>query len=484
MAINEAEVIWDTPTAQEVQWDTPTPAPTQRKRSFTQEVMHQLKRTGRMAATGITGTGTMLLDASDAVAKIAGLVPHSAQSPGARFQQALSELGLPEDETPAEKITGFAGTVMAGALDPASKATQLLAARNIPKGLVTEQDQVKQMAQELRKQGVKIAPKASGGTIPRALEQLGGPGRINQALQADNAEVLTKLAKDANKIPYTSNLTLDVLKSQANRLAEEGYRPIEDIARIPVGRLYRQDLRKVITDLADNRSFPLAQRDNIRQEVLKYLTPDGQRPILEYSGKDAIKAIQTLRRESDDLFRSVDGDKQLAKAKKLIADALENQIERSVGGDMLKNFRQARVDLAKNYATRRILADPDSGLVDATKAAGLDEKLTGQLATIAKAGSPAFRQSTKVPTAGNPEGMNQWELMATAGGLGGFASGNPLFGIGAAVPAASMLARKGVQSKIGQQLMAANPLFDEAAHARMLLGSAQQFPYSLFGMGE
>lgn len=469
------------------QFKTPPDAPAP---SFTDNLKRQLGLFARAGTNVATGTGTMLLDASDAIAKFAGLVPHSQTKPSARFQQSLTETaGLPEPSTPEEKVVGFATEVVGGALDPAGKAIQLAsAAKNVPAGFRTASEQVDDIARELRKAGISINPTQSGGKVSRTVSAFGGAGRVNQDMRADNAERLTELVKQANKIPQSSSITIGTLKAQAGRLAQEGYEPVEKLQRVPMGPEFYREVNKILTDLADNRSFPNAAKSSVREAILENITTDKAKrlPVMSFTGKDAIKRIRELREEVSELYRKGE-DAPLAATKDRLAKALEDQIERHLtslgrpGAEILGSYRDTRAQLAKNFATRRII-DPDTGVVKPAAAHAMrvqGEKLTDELDLIAKAGSSSFTRSTAPPEVGrNPVSLSD------IGFVGGGALGADLVssgGLFAAIPFMQYGARKAVESKTTQKMLAAQPLFSDMARQRQAIGAARQLaPYSLY----
>lgn len=133
------------------------------------------------------------------------------------------------------------------------------------------------------------------------------------------------------------------------------------------------------------------------------------------------------------------------RAKRLDADRefYENMIDGEAAAlgrpALLKDLRQARVDLAKNFDVERAL-NSTTGEVDAKVIGRMYEKdkgkrMTGELATIGKFanmfGKDARRAST-VPTPGvsamEPVGMAHLGMMGHASGLGWLPAGLPLAG--------------------------------------------------------
>lgn len=479
------------------------------KRTFTEELLHQLGRGGRMLATGATGVGGALADfgygAANAVGNLVNGKPViQGPPPSQQFQQKLTQLGLPEDVTPEEKATGFLGSMVAGGLDPANNAITrgVSSLFSTPQNFVSEIDNVRNIAQQLRQQGYKLPPSLAKDNIAaRTLEGFGGKTQIERSMQEANQPVTQNLVRGETGIPQTTPVTLDVLKNRAAQIAEQGYRPVENLpVPMGVGNRYRTALMDIRDSFGTNNSFPLAQRNVVRDEVNKYLYQPNGRPIQSFTGKDAIKAIQNLRQEANDLYTSEGGDKALAATKSAIAKALEDQIELNLNGlakgapsgmnippnlgsQILENFRNARVDLAKNYATRRMLADPFTGEISTAKATNVTRSgtpLTGGLDTVANAGSPAFNRATTVPTRGDVPELNPWDYGLMGAGGAGVAYGHAGYGaVGVGLPIARLGARKAIESDWMQKMLGGSSMLTpEAKRAMLLQGTIQAAPYS------
>lgn len=452
-------------------------------RSLRDDLARQLGLFGRHAATIATQVGGAIADFGYGAANLAG-ADLKGGPPSQQFQRKLTELGLPEPETPLEKGVGFATQFIGSAMEPTMLAGQAALAARTPAGFKSPSEQTKQIAAELRQAGVKLPPsQAGGGAVARTMEGLGGSQRIADTLKFENQKVFQEMARRENNIPSTAPLTREVLDAQVKAIARDGYDPIERLSHLPVGGAMRSELRRIQQTLGTNDSFPLAQRDEVLNEVSKYMFDANGRYIREFSGRDAIAAIKSLRQESTDLFHMEGGNKALAAAKERIARAIEEQIERGLnargasGTALLNNFKEARVQIAKNYATQKMLADPTTGNIDTAKAASAfltGTPMTGNLRKIAQAGSPVFRESTSVPVMGQTPATTPWDdLLMTMGGAGMLGSGSPHIG-GAmmAYPLARYGARKSIESNIGQKAMGSTGLFGADAAARMKIGGA------------
>ena len=453
-------------------------------RSTRDELARQMGLFARHAVTGVSGVGGAMADFGHGAANLMG-AGLKGPRPSEAMQQAMTRLGLPTADTPLEKGVGFGSQIVAGAMDPAAIAGQAaIAAKGAPAAFRTAKEHDIELAQQLRAQGIKLLPsQAGGGKFTQALQGLGGTSRVAESLKYDNQRVMQGLARAENKLPADAPLTREVLQAQVKAIAKDGYDPVENLQRLPIGGLMRGELRKIQRELGTNDSFPRAQRDEVLQEVQKYMFDAQGRLNQQFTGRDAITAIKTLRQEATDLFHMEGGNKSLAAAKERIAMTLEKQIERTLnaggraGTEMLENFKAARVQMAKNYATQKMLADPESGFIDAAKAASAyrsGTKLTGNLKTIADAGAPPFRASTAVPRFGDTPATTPWDdLLMTVGGAGMASGGSPQIG-GAmlAYPIARMGARKAIESNVGQKTMGSSGLFGPDVAARMKMGAA------------
>lgn len=422
----------------------------------------------RGGVTGITGVGGAIADAGAGAANLFGA---NLPMPSQEQQKMLTRLGLPEPQGALENAVQFGTSALAGGMDPALGAVANAASKlGAPANFVSPSSKASQNAvtKELHDAGYVLPPsEMNAGFVARTAEGLGGKQRTAQLAEFQNQEVTQKLAKKAVGLPETERLTADNLKLQADELIKQGYDPIRDVARINVGKSYRDALQKIRSEIGGSNSFPLAQRTEVQQLVDKYLyTGETQangapRYVQAYTGQDALKEVKLLRQSASAQFKP-GGDPLQGEAMRRIATALEDNIEASLkgqGSKLVTEFRNARTELAKNFAVERMLTDPNTGVVDASKAARLLQSgtpLTGELKIIAKAGGPLYSRATGVPTGGKPPMINYGDSMLTGGGVGiGHMTGGVGYGV-AAIPAARAAARMGVLSKPAQAMMAHN----------------------------
>lgn len=469
---------------------TPVAPPEQRGRTFVEELKRQAGRTARMGIEAATGTAGVI---GDAVAGTVNLVqPNKIPMPSQSLKRMLKQLGLPEDETVMEKVTGFLGTAaLGGAVDPVIGRIAKAASQMAPAGYRPTPTAETQVAQELHEAGVKLPPTSmQGGPVTRTLEGYGGASHTATAARAKNQGPLRRLASQQTDVPAT-NLTENALAIASKEQVQLGYEPIKQIPRIYLGSPsvastpYHQGLNRIA---AKYRDLPQAREINSQLGTLRRQ---------QLSGEAALERIKQLRADATDAFRS--DNTNYGRALREMSQELEAQVERNLpkGSDLLKNYRAARMQIAKNEAVKDMLVDSSTGYVSPAKAHELVEKgsnLTDGLSTIAKAGSPQYRRSTEAPRIGEGTSLNWGDApyMAGAGGIGagiGALFGGPVgAGLGAlagtiATPVMRSGARKlvlsePVQAMLMRQMTGAPSIFGAPA-ARV---GAATIP--LFSQGE
>ena len=314
-----------------------------------------------------------------------------------------------------------------------------------------------QSIKELGDAGLKIPPSvADAGIAARTVEGLGSKARTAEMMAAENRKLFDSLARKAIGLPKDAPLTPEIVKGTSDAAFEQGYKPIMELGKVGVGKGYRADLINIVKRLEGDNSFPAAQKPEVLQEVQKYLYDATGRPLQSFTGKDAVLQARQLRLDAADAFKN--GKNALALAQKGIAKALEDNIARNLtargsnGAAMLKDFTDARVLMAKAHSVEDALVLGE-GSIDAVKilAQASRKKLTGELATIAKAAKvlgPAAAFSKGIPP---PVNLGDSILMGGAGATA--ALGFPALAGVATIPLARYGLREAVMSKPFQKML-------------------------------
>lgn len=296
--------------------------------------------------------------------------------------------------------------------------------------------QIDNTAKETLETGWQLKPSQVGkGSV---LESISGKYKTNQALGLKNQEVTDRVARRAIGLDETAELSPEQLQSLRNNAYQRGYKPLEQQGVIKVDEQYLDDLDAIVKDYdIMKKDFPDMNFDDIQKVVDDILSP-------EFGPKSAMESIKLYRQNAKDAFRK--GDTGIARAYKKAADALENQVERSISNSqLLDNFRAARQYIAKTHTIEDAL-EQSTGRVDATKIGKQLEKgkpLSGDLKKIGKAGS-AFKETMKLPQGGDANPLTVFDFLTgtMASGSGAMAFGAPGIMAGAALPLARVGSRE------------------------------------------
>lgn len=431
-------------------------------RSFGDELERQLRRTVRIGANAATNTGVMLGDALNTGINMAGqpLGMKPLQLPSKMRERFYEQIGIPKDEGFMEKATSFLGEAAGGAaLDPLARGMQAAVERlGPPKPFQAPPPSAQnQTTRELHDAGYKLLPtQMEGKTATRSLEGSGGIDRTTTLLRDKNREVSQRLAARATGL-RPGNITDDALTNANQAVYRQSYEPvINSMQTVPRGgRIQRQELQGILQRAQGNERLPNIQAE--AQDAFRELTP-----------REALEKIRQLRMDSKDAINRQ--ERTYGYALRDIANSIESQVERSLpqNSPLMETYRAGREQIAKNEAVREMLVDKSTGIIDPNKAHQIREagtRLTGELSTLANAGSPMYRASTSPPIKGQGTPVN-WGDFWLGGGLGGslaFFTGSPLGLLGAAAPpvmrAASrhIVASQPVQNMMARKLVPTEP---------------------------
>lgn len=436
---------------------TPAPAPAQPQRSMGAELGRQVGLTVRHGINGVAAIPAMAADAVTSVVN-AGLDATVGQGTGPRFgssakalDDTLTNIGLPKPETAQERVVGDATSALAGgagvvkvgqalaksAAAPTTRAVgealakgpgaQLTAGASsagaagatreagggeaaqlaagvagafapgviAPRRVLTDTGrQTRAAAQNAADQGYVIPPAdLSPGLVSEALSGFSGKIKTAQVASARNQTVSNSLARKALGIGDDVDLNVDTLEG-IRRQAAQAYAPVAGSGTVVPTKAYGAALDRALAPFTSQAgSFPGARVPQVVNDINALRT--GQ-----FDAGDALNMVRSMRESADIAYRA--GENQAGKAYKGAAGALEDAIEGHLkslgqpGGDLLKNFRDARQTIAKTYTVQGAL-NPQTGNVNAVKL-GADlakgRPLSGELRTVAEVGQ-AFPKATQ-----------------------------------------------------------------------------------------
>jgi hypothetical protein len=357
--------------------------------------------TGVPAAPALAGRaadmGTRMVGGGVTGAASAGLVDPSSAGAGGAIGAALP---------PALKGAGLAGQAVGKVFRGPEQAPEIAAAINAA-----------------RQSGYVIPPTQANPTLGnRLLEGFAGKLTTAQNASAKNAAVTNAKAAEAIGLPPETKLSLDVLNKVRSE-AGKAYDAVSGLGTMKMPASYDAALDKIVDPyLRASKGFPGAKVSPVVDAIESLRTPIAE-------ADSVVAKIKELRSLADDAYAK--GDKELGKALKSGADALEGAVDAhmvSVGApaDLLSKFREARTLIAKTYSVQRALNDV-TGTVDAKKLAGQLTKgkpLSGGLRDAAEFAA-RFPKAAQTPEImGSLPGTSPLDW-AAAGSVGA-ATGNPL----------------------------------------------------------
>jgi hypothetical protein len=412
----------------------------------------------------------------------AAFVPGANTVAGAGAIGALSGLLQPAESTQemltntalggvlgagGQAVGKFAGPAIGKVMDKRKTAAVEAQANNVVRDTTLE---------EARKLGYAIPPATinQNSTLARAAESMAGKVATQQTAAVKNQQVTNRLVREEFGLPKSAPLRISTLKNIRDREGKV-YQAVKDTGEIVTDNDYLTelaDLTRSADELAND--FPdlnFAGSAEV-QALQKGLTQS------KFSANGALEAIKKLRNDaSKNLAWNVDdpSKKALGLAQREAAGVVEDQVIRhltAIGkADLAKQFDKARQTIAKTYSVQAALND-STGNVVATKLSAQLRKgkpLSGNLEKVARFAGAVDTAIVKEQV--NSPGVSKLMAgLATAGGMGGVATGNlPLVAGSMAMPLIGEVSRRTMLSGPVQRL--ASPSY---APRNGLLGLMQQ----------
>jgi hypothetical protein len=285
-------------------------------------------------------------------------------------------------------------------------------------------------------EGYVVTPGSVSPTGKNILaERIAGKTHLEQLASVKNQAVTDRLARQAVGLPPNSPLTSESMRQIRKIEFEKGYAPLNKIGPVATDTAFLDDLINIESNYAGAAgSFPGAVPQKV-ESLIKNYTVD------KFDSSDALKSIQTLRGDAKGSFKS--GDTSLGKAQIAIANALENQIERSLtaannpsAAKMLEQFRLSRQRMAISHSVEDAIKEGGGSVMAAKLARDIQsgKYVSGDIKTIAEFANvfPRVAQTPSqigAPAAGTLLGRG---LGSTIGGGVGYLLGE---GVGAGIGA-------------------------------------------------
>ncbi len=326
----------------------------------------------RMGAQAIAGFPLLAMDAGvglrnlvEAHPPFPGMQPDKQgyELPSSQFKSALDS-AIPAPSGFLEKANEILGSTLLGARLPAPQGEA------VPSNYINARQAAKQQALAAgREQGLVTPPSTTNPSIGnRLLEGIGGKLKLQQEASIRNAPKFEQAQSRALGVNEDIPVTRDVLDQVRQEAFQSGYEPIRKVGQMRADDAYRAALANIPEAAKGaDRSFPGLGKNDELDDVLKSINQD------TFDSGDAIDAVRLLRDKADEAFRG--GKNTLGRAFKNASKAVEQAIERNLqrmgknGQEMLKNYRAARVRIAKSHTAEKVMGNEYGG-VDARKLAG------------------------------------------------------------------------------------------------------------------
>jgi hypothetical protein len=463
----------------------PTPVPTQ-------SISDILKGTYKVATERpgllVGGLGTGLLDPTNLLLPGAMQKSIVSATPNVLTQMAPRTVAL------AQNIGTGAGTA----------ALSSAAAQQATTGTINPA----QVMNEAAVGGILTAPTAtvSALTTPRAPAKLTQAQLVAERAIAEgatlpptqvNPSMLNRLIEGISGKQQTSQIASVKNQQLVNEQARKALNLAPDVEITPVVLQQFRDqkglaydaLRSNPTYYADKQFFADLNKETARLQSMKTLDVKTELDLLNnlkvmnFTGDELVNSIKRLRDSSKTNSSALASaeNKDLGKAQKFAAQQLEALAERNLKNfnqpDVMKNFQQARQDIAKSYTIEKAL-NATTGNVSGADLGNLARQnriLPAELQTLANAAGAYPTAFQNVARIGSVPGFSPLDI-GTAG-IASAAAGNPSVMLSAAT-------RPTLRSLAVSPMYQRNMLPSSQPQTPGLLNRVTSNPMTNYGLGQ
>jgi hypothetical protein len=326
----------------------------------------------------IKGVNAIPALAADLGVGVRNLFPgQDYELPSTMYERDFYDKVFPMGEAPNGKTLEFGASLLSGAKVPAPQVKN-----PAPAGFVRPSpNQVKLDTLAASKgAGYVVPPSTPNPTAAnKFLESFGGKIATAQDAALRNQEVTNTLAKRALGLSEDAPLAQESL-SALRKEAGKAYEVVRGVGNVALDDATSKSLDGIAAKFTGSK---LKDALGGGTDIPKVVQAIKDEPL---TGDTAVDVIALLRDKADAAYRA--GASQQGKAYKEISKTIENLMEKSLSGEALKNFRDARQLIAMSRSVEGAF-NPSSGNVVATKLAaqlGKGKPLSGDLRTIGQFG--------------------------------------------------------------------------------------------------
>jgi hypothetical protein len=419
---------------------------------------------GAIQKSIVSATPTALVQAAPRTVALAQNV--AAGGTTAALSSAAQQQATTGTINPAQVVNEAA---VGGLLTAPTATVSALTTPKAPANLT----QAQLVAERAIAQGATLPPTQVNPTmLNKALEGFSGKQQTGQVASIKNQEVVNAQARKALNLPEDTVITPQVLQDYRN-VKGQAYDALKSNNTYYADKQFITDINKRTSDLQK-----LANTTDVSSE-LNVLNGLKQ---MNFDGVGLVEQMKRLKFDGEANAISMDpAKKSLGQAQKFAAKQLEDLAERNLQNfnqpDVMKNFKQARQDIAKSYTIEKSLnavtGDVSSAKLGQRAAAGkiVPSELQA-LADAAAAYPTAFQNTARI---GSVPGISP--LDAGAAAIAAASSGNAsLLG--------TVMGRPVVRAGITSPLYQRNMLPSSQPQMPGLLNRITSDPLTNYGLGQ
>jgi hypothetical protein len=337
----------------------------------------------RGVVKGVTSIPTLAADVGVATRNL--FPGQDYELPSQTFERDVYNRALPMGDAPGNRALEFGASIIGGAKVPAPQVKA-----PAPAGFVKPNpDAVRQLTlANSQKAGYVVPPSTTNPNLGNSfLESFGGKIATAQDAALKNQDVTNKLAKSALGLSDDAPLTQEALGA-VRKEAGKAFETLRSAGAVALDDATTKSLDEIAAKFSGSKLKEALGGSN---DVAKIVQAIKSEPL---TGDTAVDAIALLRDKASTAFTQ--GSKEVGKAYKAMASHIEGLMEKSLSGEALKNFREARQTIAKTYSVEGAF-NASTGNVLATKLAGQLQRgkpLSGDLLTAAQFGQ-AFPKAAR-----------------------------------------------------------------------------------------
>jgi hypothetical protein len=323
---------------------------------------------------------------------------------------------------------------------------------------------------------------AEGATLPptqvnpsmlnRLIEGISGKQQTSQIASVKNQQLVNEQARKALNLAPDVEITPVVLQQFRDQKGL-AYDALRSNPTYYADKQFFADLNKETARLQSMKTLDVATELNLLNNL----------KVMNFTGDELVESIKRLRDSSKTNSSALASaeNKTLGKAQKFAAQQLENLAERNLTNfnqpDVMKNFKQARQDIAKSYTIEKAL-NATTGNVSGADLGNLARQgkiVPAELQTLANAAGAYPTAFQNVARIGSVPGFSPLDI-GTAG-IASAAAGNPSVMLSAAT-------RPTLRSVAVSPMYQRNMLPSSQPQAPGLLNRVTSNPLTNYGLGQ